>query len=744
MRLPPLARAGVRATDPVRASNEQFLTRHRRDIQGLRAVAVLLVALNHASVGFLKGGYIGVDVFFVLSGYLITGILLVNAERRGGVSLLDFYVRRARRILPAATLTLVSTAVASYFLLNIVRAQQALTDIVWAAFFAANFRDTSTATNYFAQGQPPSPVQHFWSLAVEEQFYVVWPTVLAVVVFGWGLVRVARHRGVPRLRVTERGMLRLLVAIGLVVAASLAWSIHQTHSQPTVAYFSTFTRAWELGIGAGLAIVARRLDQLPKPIRLLMGWGGLGMILGGAVLFSPSTPFPGAAALLPTLGAGLVIAAGIASHESRWSASRVLGVAPMRYVGDRSYTLYLWHWPVIVLINERYGPLSVGTKLLLVLGAFVLSVVTYRVYENPLRRGERWQPTGAAGRALWFCTPVAVLLVVAVYQGKIDGQVSAAVAASYQQSTPGLGAGLTPGAAAQTQHDLATINRAVRTQAPLPIVLAAAKAGDRGAPLPAGLVPSPAAGQLTGDIYNVPSGCSLQPGAAQTSSRICRLGDTSASRTMVVFGDSHAQMWMGTILNMAARDGWTVVPLMKSDCTVWMGGGYTPSPGCTSWFRWAVQKDRSLHPDVTLISSFYQYPTHTPGYFGTLTKELAVLINTFRADSQKVLIMGDVFGQVANPSDCLLSANATMRTCSSPYDQSPITANAEVQDLAGKAGAGFISTEGWFCALDRCPMVVGNTVVYFDRSHVTQQYASEMSVPFRDAFLRAARAAKRG
>ncbi len=165
--------------------------RHRADIQGLRAVAVLLVALNHAGIPFLKGGYVGVDVFFVLSGFLITGILLSQAQRNGHVSLTEFYVRRARRILPAAVLTLVVTSIAAHHLLNFVRARSVVEDSIWASFFAANIHFANQGSDYFAQGQPPSPILHFWSLAAEEQFYLVWPTVLSLVLFG------ALHRPAP-------------------------------------------------------------------------------------------------------------------------------------------------------------------------------------------------------------------------------------------------------------------------------------------------------------------------------------------------------------------------------------------------------------------------------------------------------------------------------------------------------------------------------------------------------------------
>src|SRR5437764_12268748 len=188
----------------------------RDDIQGLRAVAVLLVALGHADVPFLRGGYVGVDVFFVLSGFLITGILLAEAERRGSISLAGFYPRRARRILPAAALTLLVTDLAARHLLNFVRAREVVSDSIWAAAFGANVHFARLGSDYFAQAQPPSPLLHFWTLSVEEQFYLVWPAFLvaAIALFG------ARRR------------LALLLVTLLVGASSLAWSIHYTTAPP--------------------------------------------------------------------------------------------------------------------------------------------------------------------------------------------------------------------------------------------------------------------------------------------------------------------------------------------------------------------------------------------------------------------------------------------------------------------------------------------------------------------------------
>src|SRR2546423_13691264 len=212
---------------------------HRSDIQGLRAVAVLLVVLDHSGVAFLRGGYVGVDVFFVLSGFLITGVLLSRAARDGSVSLAEFYARRARRILPAAVLTLVATDIAAHQLLNFVRAREAVSDSIWASLFTANIHFPSQGSDYFTQLRAPSPIQHFWSLAVEEQFYLVWPAVLSLVLVG------AVSKGRLRFHkvVTRSALRRLLVVIVVAAIASLAWSFHSIGVDSNAAYFSTFARA---------------------------------------------------------------------------------------------------------------------------------------------------------------------------------------------------------------------------------------------------------------------------------------------------------------------------------------------------------------------------------------------------------------------------------------------------------------------------------------------------------------------
>jgi peptidoglycan/LPS O-acetylase OafA/YrhL len=686
---------------------------HRGDIQGLRAVAVLLVVLHHADVPVLRGGYVGVDVFFVLSGFLITGILLSAARQQGRISLVDFYVRRARRILPAAGLTLLATSIAAYYLLNVVRARAAVSDSIWATLFAANVHFGRQESDYFAQDQPPSPVQHFWTLAVEEQFYLAWPAVVSLVLFGvaFGLRRRRRRRVIGR-----SAMRRLLVVTVLVAITSLAWSIHSTAVEPAGAYFSTFTRAWELALGATFAIVAAGVTRLPTWVRVGMGWLGLASVVCAAVAYSPATPFPGYAALLPTVGTALVIAAGIPAQPPRLGVGRALSIVPLRYVGDRSYTFYLWHWPVLIIAVQYVGhDLSVSAKLVLALGAFLLSMLTYALLENPVRHMRR---PAALGLVLSPACAAAALAVAVFTLGSLDGKIARMDAA-----------------AANVRPAALITEKVARTRSkPLPAVVAAVEAARHRAPLPSPLTPP--IGDLRGDFHTFPDGC-VANGADVSSWRICRLGDTASAKTLVVFGDSHAQMWMPTVLRTAEWDRWLVVPLVKAGCVPgrWNGGG----SGCRAWYRWAIRRAVGLRPDVTLIVGSWA-GTKTPD---PDVRAVALLSSEMKRVSASVIVLGDAPHQRLNPVDCLLARDATMRTCTTRATDVQLRADHAIEAGARADRVGFIDTRGWFCARTRispieflCPLVVNQTIVWIDRGHISKTYALQLAQPFRTAFRR--------
>ncbi|MER7196581.1 acyltransferase, partial [Streptomyces sp. NPDC000188] len=337
----------------------------RPDIQGLRALAVTLVVLGHAGVTRFSGGYVGVDVFFVISGFLITSSLLRELSASDRISIRAFYARRALRLLPASALVVLVTLAGSWLFLSKIRFAEYMSDAFASALYAVNFRLAATGTDYLAEGSPPSPFQHFWSLAVEEQFYLVWPLLLFL---GW---RLSRRR-------------RALLAIPLVAlcAVSFGLSVHVTGQSAPWAYFGSHTRAWELGVGALVALL--RPPRLPAGVAVAMTWAGLACIIAAALRFDADTPFPGTAAAAPVIGAALVIVGGT---SPAWpGARRMLTARPVTWLGGLSYSWYLWHWPFLV-IGPKALDRPAGTHLELALGAAALlpAWLTLRLVENPVR-----------------------------------------------------------------------------------------------------------------------------------------------------------------------------------------------------------------------------------------------------------------------------------------------------------------------------------------------------------------------
>jgi peptidoglycan/LPS O-acetylase OafA/YrhL len=352
----------------------------RPDVQGLRAVAILLVVLFHAGVPGITGGYVGVDVFFVISGFVITGVLLREKASTGRTSILAFYARRARRIIPAATLVIVVTVLAAYALLGAVSGGETAVDGQWASVFLANIHFANTATNYLASQHPPSPLQNFWSLAVEEQFYLVYPALFLV-------ISAVFKR--PSLRV------RLVLVLGFIIFGSYSLSIILTATNASSAFFSPFTRAWELALGGFVAVSTVWLRRLPSNLAAGSSWFGLGLIVVTAFVFTPSTSYPGSLVALPVAGAALVIAGG--ATRPTWGVESVLRQRPLQLLGLISYSLYLWHWPILTIAAERQGKTSlpISESLLWVLLAVVLAIGTYLVIENPVRHsgflvGSQW------------------------------------------------------------------------------------------------------------------------------------------------------------------------------------------------------------------------------------------------------------------------------------------------------------------------------------------------------------------
>ena len=353
-------------------------TGFRQDIEGLRAVAVVAVVLFHADVPGVGGGYVGVDVFFVISGFLITGLLWREVSTAGTIRLRRFYGARARRLLPASATVGVVTAIASAALLAPLQAQSVFKDGIACALYVGNYWFLLQGVDYLSPDMAPSPFQHYWSLGVEEQFYLVWPPL--IIGTAW-LIRRVRRR--TRAQATS-SKTPYLVVLALVAAVSFALSLVLTYVVASVAFFSLPTRAWQLAAGGLVALTAGQWRRLPATMAALAGWAGLALILLACTLLSTTTPYPGTAALVPVLGTALVIGAGCAAPSQ--GCGRLLALPPMRAVGRVSYSWYLWHWPVLLLAPPLLGhPLGLAGRLAAVLVSAGLAVLTLHLLENPLR-----------------------------------------------------------------------------------------------------------------------------------------------------------------------------------------------------------------------------------------------------------------------------------------------------------------------------------------------------------------------
>lgn len=681
----------------------------RDDIQGMRALAVGLVILAHAGFGTVAGGFIGVDLFFVVSGYLIIGLLLREAQERGRTSVTGFYARRARRILPAASLVLVVTLAVAAWEWSLLRVSEVVKDVVWSAFFAANFRFTSVETDYFASGEPPSPVQHYWSLAVEEQFYLVIPFVVLIVTAAVRGGVAAGNAVTPE----QRRRLRRWLALALLAisAASLLWSVVLTENDRTTAYFSTPARAWELGAGglAAMVVSDRGRRLLRRWQAELLGWAGLALVLWAAVSYDATTAFPGVAAAVPVLGAALMLVVGATEAGAGTLFNRALSVRPLTLIGAWSFSLYLWHWPVLQFAESHWGrPLThprLAAVLLLTLG---LSVLSYYLVEEPFRRGVTWRP---ARRAL-LLYPVSLAVVLGgAWAGNhyVDRQIAE------MAGNPSI---------VVSDYDQARLSDDPTTA----LVQASLLAADEGHPVPGALRP-----QL-GDVREsiAPLGeCDYREGMR----RLCPTGDPDADRVIVVTGDSHARAWGPAFTRIGEQHGYRVYHLVYSGCPANTATRADPADGgdwpeCEEFKAWVLDQVKELRPEAVVVAN-NAYRSHP--FVDVQDEGLAEELAELRKSADRVTVVGNMPVVSRMPGVCLATRDADLGTCVQEPHGKPRRMQRAFADIAAAQGARFVDVHRWFCDHGRCPAVIGDYVSMRDKDHVTVEYAEELAAPLAEA-----------
>ncbi len=673
------------------SSSSSRARRLRPEIQALRAIAVGLVVIFHFFPTRLPGGFVGVDIFFVISGFLITGNLLREAGRTGRIRYGRFLLRRVKRLLPASLLVTVSVAMAVAVWVPRQLWDQFYSEIVAATLYVQNWLLAANSVDYLAADNQASPVQHFWTLSVEEQFYLVMPLllILTMVVFR------ARWR-------TAVGW-----CLAGIFAASLWYSVVLTASDHSVAYFSTGTRAWEFAAGSLLAYLGWR-----APIGARTGVSLVGMVILGACgfLMNGALPFPGAVAAIPVVGTLLVLWAGMPSTL----LGALYRLKPVQWVGGISYSLYLWHWPLIVLFPFVFGhkPLFAQTLLLIGLSVLLAAASKYLVEDPFLGIKHRYQHAITLGTA-WVGIVAALVMAI----------------------------GFTATSRAQARAAAATA-----------LVAASAHADCFGAM------------SMRPDAHCAPDKASVDPVFAKTDAHpvesgdcaqgiqleyisdgvVCLYGDPTGTTSMVIAGDSHARQWVAPLDDLAKSQHMKLVTYVHPSCPMapsevrYIGGAEMVK--CTDWVKGSLASIAKLKPAVVVDAAL------APDGYAKAKLRLApnaeqvaahrAALEGFVRDGAKVVAMADTPYEPQDVPDCVAAH---------PEHQSAACAGRRATVLDGRpqpllqaastvAGVTVLDLSNELCTEKACPAVIGGVIVYQDSHHLTQTYARSLR-PFIEAAL---------
>jgi peptidoglycan/LPS O-acetylase OafA/YrhL len=676
----------------------------RPDIEGLRAVAVVAVVLYHAGIPGTAGGFIGVDVFFVISGFLITGLLWREVSTSKTIALGPFYGARARRLLPAAATVAVVTALAAAAVLPPLQARSVFLDGIASALYVGNYRFAHQGTDYL-NAEAPSPFQHYWSLGVEEQFYLVWP----VLIIGTAWL-VGRLRRDATAKATPYAVVLTLVAVASLTAAVL-W----TRVSPPWAFFSLPTRAWELAVGGLVALSIEQWRRLPRLPATVVGWGGLALIVLTCTQLGPATPYPGTAALLPVLGTALVIGGGCVTRSL--GVGRLLCRPAMRAIGRVSYSWYLWHWPVLLLLPRLLGdPAGLATRLTATAVSAGLAVITFHLVENPgrfaaaLRRSAKASLV-VAGVATAATASACVLLLTVIPVPVGHGPAAAkATIMALPAAAPNAGAQQTA-----VQQALAQVRDAV-----------AAAAGLRA--VPSNLDPPLA--QAPADKAAVfVNGCVRS--WRDIGQNECAAGDVGSPTMVALIGDSHAAMWNPAFQQVAEQRHWRLETMAKVTCPIqdlpidspYLGREYTE---CEQWRTQVLARVAAEHPRLVVLDmsrrygSDFGFASYDPAWIETLGRTVAQL----RRTGATVLVLGPA-PDPQSPVPTCLSGHLDDATACAPSRSAAVNDGGIAAERAATTGNGghYADITDLFCTPERCPMIVGNTLVFRDDNHVTTEYA---------------------
>jgi len=659
----------------------------RPEIQALRAVAVAVVVVYHLWPNTIAGGFVGVDVFFVISGFLITAHLMREADRTGRINLPKFWAKRIRRLLPASLTVLAASAVGVFLLVPQMYWTQFFQEIAASAVYAQNWVLAASSIDYLAAENVASPVQHFWSLSVEEQFYLVWPILIGLVVLA-----------AQRLSLRARRSL-VFAALALVAAASLYYSVTYTASNPGEAYFATTTRAWEFAAGGLLAVVGSAV-KAPAGVRILVAYAGWAGIAYAVATYSGQTAFPGSAALLPVLATVAVIWAG--DPESALSPNRLLGTRPVQFLGGVSYSVYLWHWPLIVFATIVFVDVHDATKIAIVIASLGLAWLTTVLVENPARdwkalvgRRPRWTLLAMVIAVALVAVPTAAASWLTSQQASADTARAAVAVASADECFGASVFAVPAGACDDVEHETLT-------------PLASFAVDDEP------------------EVYH--NGCYSDLTTADLNT--CVVGDAASDTSVALIGDSHAVSWYPAMKTIAEDNSWALSPFLKSSCP--MNAALKEDEeaeverSCATWNDSLAETLAAQPEALDMVVLSHSAAGDNYGSDQDAIDGYRAAWEPLVERGTEVVVIRDVPRMEEGTNRCIADTAGADAACDRPENEAVLD-DLMVEAAEDQPGVTVIDMNDFFCRDGSCTPVAGGVVGYRDSHHITATYSATLA-----------------